>query len=40
MKPEMVKAVCDKAHALGYNVAAHVESPEGVGLHLKMVLIQ
>ena len=30
MKPEMVKAVCDKAHALGYNVAAHVESPEGV----------
>lgn len=27
MKPEMVKAVCDKAHALGYKVAAHVESP-------------
>lgn len=28
MQPEMVKAVCDKAHALGYKVAAHVESPE------------
>ncbi len=30
MAPEMVKAVCDKAHAMGYQVAAHVESPEGV----------
>ena len=30
MKPEMVKAVCDRAHAAGYKVAAHVESPEGV----------
>ena len=35
MKPEMVKAVCDKAHALGYNVAAHVESPEGVRVALE-----
>ena len=30
MSPDMVKAVCDKAHKLGYLVAAHVESPEGV----------
>ena len=30
MKPEMVKAVCDEAHKLGYPVAAHTESPEGV----------
>ena len=30
MPPEMVKAVCDQAHADGYTVAAHVESPEGV----------
>lgn len=30
MAPEMVKAVCDKAHAMGYKVAAHVESPMGV----------
>ena len=30
MAPEMVKAVCDKAHAMGYKVAAHVESPKGV----------
>lgn len=29
MAPEMVKAVCDKAHAMGYKVAAHVESPKG-----------
>lgn len=28
MSPEMVKAVCDKAHQLGYKVAAHVESSE------------
>ena len=34
MKPEMVKAVCDKAHAAGYKVAAHVESPEGVKVAL------
>lgn len=30
MRPELVKAACDKAHALGLKVAAHVESPEGV----------
>lgn len=35
MAPEMVKAVCDKAHALGYKVAAHVESPEGVRVALE-----
>lgn len=34
MKPEMVKAVCDSAHAAGYKVAAHVESPEGVKVAL------
>ncbi len=30
MPPEMVRAICEKAHADGYLVAAHVESPEGV----------
>ena len=30
MPPEMIRAVCDKAHQDGYTVAAHVESPEGV----------
>lgn len=30
MPPEMIKAVCDAAHALGYTVAAHTESPAGV----------
>ena len=35
MAPEMVKAVCDKAHTMGYMVAAHVESPEGVKVALK-----
>ena len=30
MPPEMVKAVCNQAHAMGYPVAAHTESPEGV----------
>lgn len=34
MKSEMVKAVCDRAHAAGYKVAAHVESPEGVKVAL------
>ena len=34
MAPEMVKAVCDRAHAAGYVVAAHVESPEGVRVAL------
>ena len=35
MAPEMVKAVCDKAHDMGYKVAAHVESPEGVKVALQ-----
>lgn len=35
MAPEMVKAVCDKARTMGYMVAAHVESPEGVKAALK-----
>ncbi len=35
MKPEMVHAVCDKAHEAGYIVAAHVESPEGVRVALE-----
>ena len=30
MPPEMIKAVCDAAHELGYTVAAHTESPAGV----------
>lgn len=35
MAPEVVKAVCDKAHAMGYKVAAHVESPKGVKVALQ-----
>ena len=35
MPPEMVRAVCEKAHANGYLVAAHVESPEGVRVALE-----
>lgn len=35
MSPETVRAVCDKAHAAGYKVAAHVESPEGVRVALE-----
>lgn len=35
MSPEMVKAVCDKAHRLGFKVAAHVESSEGVRVALE-----
>ena len=30
MEPALIKAACDRAHALGLKVAAHVESPEGV----------
>ena len=30
MPPEIIKAACDEAHRLGFIVAAHVESPEGV----------
>lgn len=35
MKPEIVKAACDRAHELGFKVAAHVESPEGVMVALE-----
>ena len=35
MPPEMVRAVCEKAHSYGYLVAAHVESPEGVRVALE-----
>lgn len=35
MPPEMVRAVCDKAHSYGYLAAAHVESPEGVRMALE-----
>lgn len=35
MPPELVKAACDEAHRLGYPVAAHVESPEGVKVALQ-----
>lgn len=35
MPAEYVKAACDKAHDLGFKVAAHVESPEGVRVALE-----
>ena len=35
MPPEMVRSICEKAHADGYLVAAHVESPEGVRVALE-----
>ena len=35
MSPEIVKAACEEAHALGYPVAAHVESSEGVKVALE-----
>lgn len=35
MAPEIVKAVCDKAHELGFKVAAHVESSDGVRVALE-----
>ena len=35
MAPEMVRAVCEKAHEEGYIVAAHVESPQGVKVALE-----
>ncbi|MBO6143399.1 MAG: amidohydrolase family protein [Lachnospira sp.] len=35
MSPEMVRAVCQKAHEAGYIVAAHVESPQGVRVALE-----
>lgn len=35
MPPEYVRAACDEAHRLGYKVAAHVESLEGVRVALE-----
>ena len=35
MPPEMVKVVCERAHEMGYTVAAHVESAEGVRVALE-----
>lgn len=35
MDPTLVKAACDRAHALGFKVAAHVESTEGVEVALE-----
>ena len=35
MDPAMVRVVCDRAHELGYKVAAHVESTEGVRVALQ-----
>ncbi len=35
MSPEMIQAVCDAAHKMGYKVAAHVESTEGVRVALE-----
>ena len=35
MPASMVKAVCDEAHKLGYIVAAHTESPQGVKVALE-----
>lgn len=35
MPPEMIKAICDEAHRLGYKTAAHTESTEGVIQALK-----
>ncbi len=35
MDPAMVRAVCDRAHELGFTVAAHVESTEGVRVALE-----
>lgn len=35
MTPEQVKAVCDKAHQLGYHVASHTESSKGIKVALE-----
>ena len=35
MSPDIVKAACEEAHELGYKVAAHVESTEGVKVALE-----
>ena len=35
MAPEMIRAICEEAHRLGYKTAAHTESTEGVVEALK-----
>lgn len=35
MPPEYIKAACDQAHAMGFKVAAHVESTEGMKAALR-----
>ena len=35
MQPKLVRTACERAHALGMKVAAHVESPEGVRVALE-----
>ena len=35
MSPDIVKAACEEAHELGFKVAAHVESSEGVKVALE-----
>lgn len=35
MEPGMVKSACDEAHRLGFRVAAHVESPQGMRVALE-----
>ncbi len=35
MEPDMVKSACDEAHRLGFHVAAHVESPQGMQVALE-----
>lgn len=35
MSPDIVRAACEEAHRLGYHVAAHVESPEGIRVALE-----
>lgn len=37
MSPDIVKACCEEAHKLGFKVAAHVESPQGVTVALEGV---
>ncbi|MCI9220350.1 MAG: amidohydrolase family protein [Lachnospiraceae bacterium] len=35
MAPAIVKSACDEAHKLGFHVAAHVESPQGMQVALE-----
>ena len=35
MDPALVKSACDEAHRLGFQVAAHVESPQGMRVALE-----